>query len=174
MRYQNAAELLPAELLEALQGYLDGGYLYIPRRAEHRRAWGERTRRKEETLARNRAIFRDYTAGLGVDELSARYFLAPKSIQRILTLGPPGPAGAIVLRRSEARSGAAFLRYRLCGCLRAARSATMGAKARQDTHEPIQPSHRPRGGRHEPAGRRAPRGPHPPLPAVRPAAPAER
>lgn len=87
MRYQNAAELLPAELLEALQGYLDGGYLYIPRRAEHRRAWGERTRRKEETLARNRAIFRDYTAGLGVDELSARYFLAPKSIQRILTLG---------------------------------------------------------------------------------------
>ena len=85
MRYQNAAELLPAELLEALQGYLDGGYLYIPRRAE-----GERTRRKEETLARNRAIFRDYTAGLGVDELSARYFLAPKSIQRILTLGRRG------------------------------------------------------------------------------------
>ena len=77
MRYQNAAELLPAELLEALQGYLDGGYLYIPRRAE-------------ETLARNRAIFRDYTAGLGVDELSARYFLAPKSIQRILTLGRRG------------------------------------------------------------------------------------
>ena len=52
-------------------------YLYIPRR-------------KEETLARNRAIFRDYTAGLGVDELSARYFLAPKSIQRILTLGRRG------------------------------------------------------------------------------------
>ena len=78
------------QTLEALQGYLDGGYLYIPRRAEHRRAWGERTRRKEETLARNRAIFRDYTAGLGVDELSARYFLAPKSIQRILTLGRRG------------------------------------------------------------------------------------
>ena len=36
------------------------------------------------------SIFRDYTAGLGVDELSARYFLAPKSIQRILTLGRRG------------------------------------------------------------------------------------
>ena len=59
-------------------------------RAAARRAAGERTRRKEETLARNRAIFRDYTAGLGVDELSARYFLAPKSIQRILTLGRRG------------------------------------------------------------------------------------
>ena len=47
-------------------------------------------KRQEETLARNRAIFRDYTAGLGVDELSARYFLAPKSIQRILTLGRRG------------------------------------------------------------------------------------
>ena len=103
MRSQNAAELLPAELLEALQGYLGGGYLYIPRRAEHRRAWGERTRRKEETLARNRAIFRDYTAGLGVDELSARYFLAPKSIQRILTLAcwshSPAPERS-TLRRS--------------------------------------------------------------------------
>ena len=80
----------PPSCWRPLQGYLDGGYLYIPRRAEHRRAWGERTRRKEETLARNRAIFRDYTAGLGVDELSARYFLAPKSIQRILTLGRRG------------------------------------------------------------------------------------
>ena len=99
MRYQNAAELLPAELLEALQGYLDGGYLYIPRRAEHRRAWGERTRRKEETLARNRAIFRDYTAGLGVDELSARYFLAPKSIQRILTVcSETCPQHALLIR----------------------------------------------------------------------------
>ena len=88
--YDHDLSDIPAELLEALQGYLDGGYLYIPRRAEHRRAWGERTRRKEETLARNRAIFRDYTAGLGVDELSARYFLAPKSIQRILTLGRRG------------------------------------------------------------------------------------
>ena len=87
MRYQNAAELLPAELLEALQGY---GLPELDYFLEHRRAWGERTRRKEETLARNRAIFRDYTAGLGVDELSARYFLAPKSIQRILTLGRRG------------------------------------------------------------------------------------
>ena len=62
MRYQNAAELLPAELLEALQGYLDGGYLYIPRRAEHRRAWGERTRRKEETLARVKAAIAKLSA----------------------------------------------------------------------------------------------------------------
>ena len=37
MRYQNAAELLPAELLEALQGYLDGGYLYIPRQEDFSR-----------------------------------------------------------------------------------------------------------------------------------------
>ena len=29
MRYQNAAELLPAELLEALQGYLDLSLIHI-------------------------------------------------------------------------------------------------------------------------------------------------
>ena len=90
MRYQNAAELLPAELLEALQGYLDGGYLYIPRRAEHRRAWGERTRRKEETLARNRAIFRDYTAGLGVTSCPPAIF----SPQRASSGFSPWAAGA--------------------------------------------------------------------------------
>ena len=71
MRYQNAAELLPAELLEALQGYLDGGYLYIPRRAEHRRAWGERTRRRRRPCPQP-GHFPGLTAGLGVDELSAR------------------------------------------------------------------------------------------------------
>lgn len=163
MRYQNAAELLPAELLEALQGYLDGGYLYIPRRAEHRRAWGERTRRKEETLARQPGHFPGLHRRSGRGRAVRPLFSRPKEHPADSHPGPPGPAGAIVLRRSEARSGAAFFRYRLCGCLRAARSATMGAKARQDTHEPIQPSHRPRGGRHEPAGRRAPRGPHPPL-----------
>ena len=30
MKYQNAAEVLPEELLKTLQGYFQGGLLYIP------------------------------------------------------------------------------------------------------------------------------------------------
>ncbi|MFQ9859399.1 MAG: hypothetical protein ACLRWL_05590 [Evtepia gabavorous] len=65
------------------------GRLSVSPAAEHRRAWGERTRRKLETLARNRAIFRDYTAGSGVDELSARYLL-PQRDPKDFTLGRRG------------------------------------------------------------------------------------
>ena len=84
MRYQNAAELLPAELLEALQGYLDGGYLYIPRREERRKPWGAANGRKAETLARNLEIYRRYQAGCSVDQLAEDYFLAPKSVWKII------------------------------------------------------------------------------------------
>ena len=84
MRYQNAAELLPAELLEALQGYLDGGYLYIPRRETSRKPWGAANGRKAETLARNQEIYRRYREGATVDRLAEAYFLAPKSIWKII------------------------------------------------------------------------------------------
>ena len=77
MRYQNAAELCPPSCWRPCRAIWTAVICISPRRRSTAGV-GERTRRKEETLARNRAIFRDYTAGLGVDELSARYFLAPK------------------------------------------------------------------------------------------------
>ena len=40
MRYMKAADVLPPDLLKQVQIYIDGEYLYIPRRAETRRAWG--------------------------------------------------------------------------------------------------------------------------------------
>ena len=41
MKYINAKELLPRELVEELQRYIQGGYLYIPANDEQRRCWGE-------------------------------------------------------------------------------------------------------------------------------------
>ena len=40
MRYMKAADVLPPDLLKQIQTYIDGEYLYIPRRAETRSAWG--------------------------------------------------------------------------------------------------------------------------------------
>ena len=36
MKYINAKELLPRELVEELQRYIQGGYLYIPANDEHK------------------------------------------------------------------------------------------------------------------------------------------
>ena len=50
--YTNADRILPRELLDAIQQYADGVYLYIPRKAERKRAWGEATDSRRERLAR--------------------------------------------------------------------------------------------------------------------------
>ena len=84
MRYMKAADVLPPDLLKQVQIYIDGEYLYIPRRAETRRAWGAANGRKAETLARNQEIYRRYREGATVDRLAEAYFLAPKSIWKII------------------------------------------------------------------------------------------
>lgn len=85
MRYVRAQDILPEELLSQLQQYVDGAYLYVPRAKENRLAWGDRTHSKEETAARNRAIFQDWASGQGVDELAKAYFLTEKTIRKILS-----------------------------------------------------------------------------------------
>lgn len=35
MKYVNANTLLPAVLVEELQGYIQGGYIYVPVRQDH-------------------------------------------------------------------------------------------------------------------------------------------
>ena len=84
MSYVKAADVLPQALIDQIQRYIDGEYLYVPRKAENRKTWGERTRRKEETAARNREIYRRYTHGMTVTQLSETYYLAPKSVQKII------------------------------------------------------------------------------------------
>ena len=36
MRYQKANEILPVELVELIQDYIDGEYVYIPRKQENK------------------------------------------------------------------------------------------------------------------------------------------
>ncbi|MBS6951631.1 MAG: hypothetical protein KH230_00155 [Enterocloster asparagiformis] len=84
MRYQKASEILPVELVELIQNYIDGEYVYIPRKQEHRKNWGETSRAREELRSRNIEIFVKYRQGAGTKELAAQYFLSEKSIQRIV------------------------------------------------------------------------------------------
>lgn len=84
MRYQKANEILPEDLVELIQSYIDGEYVYIPRKEENRKRWGEASRAREELRIRNIEIFRRYGQGISVKELAHEYYLSEKSIQRIV------------------------------------------------------------------------------------------
>lgn len=49
MSYKKAADVLPEELIDLIQNYVDGEYLYIPRKEMNRKAWGENTDRKRRS-----------------------------------------------------------------------------------------------------------------------------
>ena len=85
MSYIKATQVLPQELLEQIQKYVDGEYLYIPRITENKKSWGTETSTRRELQARNQNIYEDYLGRTTVSDLAAVYFLSPKSIQRILS-----------------------------------------------------------------------------------------
>ncbi len=84
MSYRKAECVLPAELVEQIQNYIDGECLYIPRKEEHKKSWGESTSIKREMEERNREIYKAYMSGACTAELAEHYYLSPKSIQRIV------------------------------------------------------------------------------------------
>lgn len=84
MGYRKAENVLPNEIIELIQNYIDGECIYIPRKENSRRSWGENTKIKSELKDRNSNIFKDYCNGMKVNTLSEKYFLSEKSIHRIL------------------------------------------------------------------------------------------
>ena len=84
MSYRKAEEILPMEIIELIQKYVDGENIYIPRKENERKEWGEKTSIRQELQERNLKIFTDFKKGYKVQELSIKYFLSKKSIQRIL------------------------------------------------------------------------------------------
>ncbi|AEE15607.1 CD3324 family protein [Treponema brennaborense] len=84
MGYVKAGDVLPAELLDAVQRYADGVYLYIPRRGDSRKKWGEANCSREQLARRNREICDKYADGVPVSVLAETYFLSGKRIYKII------------------------------------------------------------------------------------------
>ena len=59
MRYMRAADVLPPDLLEQIQAYIDGEYLYIPRRETERKPWGAANGRAPYRLSKKSKDFSD-------------------------------------------------------------------------------------------------------------------
>lgn len=84
MGYRRAEEILPVEIIELIQQYVDGTNIYIPRKQDNRKKWGTTTSYKCELDNRNHRIYKDYLSGVTVYELAKSYYLSEKSIQRII------------------------------------------------------------------------------------------
>lgn len=84
MGYKKAEEILPIEVIELIQRYVDGQNIYIPRKKSSRAVWGSGTQIRNELRIRNQQIYSDYMSGKRTAELSEIYYLSPKSIQRII------------------------------------------------------------------------------------------
>lgn len=61
MSYRKAEEILPRELIEVIQQYVDGENIYIPRKLEHRKGWGECPETFPEVLSYRKEYTADYS-----------------------------------------------------------------------------------------------------------------
>jgi Mor family transcriptional regulator len=86
MGYKNAVAVLPEHLLATVQQYIDGDYLYIPRKIENKKAWGEIKNSRYIYTERNIAIFKAYTCGKSVAELAEIYYLSCKTVYKIVSM----------------------------------------------------------------------------------------
>ncbi|MCC0643684.1 hypothetical protein CDIFMA2_30990 [Clostridioides difficile] len=84
MKYEKAQNILPEEILELIQEYTDGSYLYIPRKSENKKAWGENSGSRNILKERNKEILDKYNKGISVKELTKDYYLTEHSIRRII------------------------------------------------------------------------------------------
>lgn len=72
MSYKKAIHILPEELLELIQEYVDGECIYIPRKSNNKKEWGSNTPTREELSIRNMQIYEDYQVGYDLQYLSEK------------------------------------------------------------------------------------------------------
>ena len=84
MSYVNATNLLPEDILELIQNYVEGEMIYIPKKETNKKSWGDNTTTKLELEKRNHSIYQRYCGGETTKNLATDFFLSPKSIQRIV------------------------------------------------------------------------------------------
>ncbi|HEX2946119.1 MAG TPA: CD3324 family protein [Clostridia bacterium] len=85
MKYVKAQNVLPVEVIRIIQQYVDGEFIYVPRKEGGQKAWGEKSGARDSLKERNYNIYEEYKGGIKVSELSRIYYLSEQSIRRILS-----------------------------------------------------------------------------------------
>lgn len=86
MKYINATEVLPSDLLIEIQKYIAGEILYIPQPEGRKNPWGSRTGTRQEIFSRNAQIKIDKENGTSIEELMIKYSLSYDTIKKIVYL----------------------------------------------------------------------------------------
>ncbi|AJH00505.1 CD3324 family protein [Clostridium beijerinckii] len=83
MKYINAADVLPKELLNEILNYVDGELLYIPA-SRKKRKWGENSGSREYYKKRNSEIINQYKNGATITNIAEKYCLSYDSVRKIV------------------------------------------------------------------------------------------
>lgn len=84
MKYVNARSILPKEVLKLLQEYAEGELLYIPKRRQSYKLWGEVSGGRDERKKRNEEIRTAFQNGASLCELADKYCLSEDTIKKIV------------------------------------------------------------------------------------------
>ena len=83
MKYKNASDVLPEDLLREVQKYAAGKTLYFPKDTE-RKKWGEGTGAREYFRERNEQIQQKYLQKMSIEHLADEYGLSVETIRKIV------------------------------------------------------------------------------------------
>ena len=83
MKYINAADVLPGELVEEISKYVNGELLYIPS-IQEKKAWGEMSGSKVFYRDRNRKIKELFEEGKSIKTLADDFGLSYETIRKIV------------------------------------------------------------------------------------------
>jgi len=83
MKYKNASDVLPENLLKEVQKYAAGETLYFPKDKE-RKKWGEQTGSRTFFQERNAKIRQKYLQKMSIEHLADEYSLSVETIRKII------------------------------------------------------------------------------------------
>jgi Mor family transcriptional regulator len=83
MRYKNASDVLPDDLLKEVQRYAAGQTLYFPKGTD-RKKWGEESGARTFFRQRNAEIRRKYLEKVSIERLADEYCLSEETVRKIV------------------------------------------------------------------------------------------
>lgn len=83
MKYVNAKDILPEDMLKQLQTYAAGTLLYVPKEGEEK-SWGEASGYRTYLLKRNRMILNFFQYGVSLDEIADVFGLSKETVKKIV------------------------------------------------------------------------------------------
>lgn len=89
MKYINAEIVLPKDLLEKIQNYVQGSLIYIPKESE-RSPWGENSGTRKQIYIRNKEIIKLFKSGYKIEQLADKFYLSKHTIRKIISINKTG------------------------------------------------------------------------------------